>query len=87
MGDKPCEADCSVFGMLSQFLWNMPGSPYEQLLHGIHLIECVCFVINNEHLFDCGAGEFNNLKLYCERMRDTFWPDWDRCLLPPRISK
>ncbi|XP_050740041.1 failed axon connections homolog, partial [Eriocheir sinensis] len=26
-GDKPTEADCGVFGMLSQVVWNSPGSP------------------------------------------------------------
>ena len=37
MGDKATEADCAVFGMLSQLLWNSPGSPFEQLLQGILL--------------------------------------------------
>lgn len=41
MGDKAIEADCAVFGMLSQFLWNAPGSPFEQLLNGNRLIGCV----------------------------------------------
>lgn len=63
MGDKAIEADCAVFGILSQLLWNCPGSPFEQLVN----------------------GEFSNLKSYCERMKETFWPDWDRCLNPPRI--
>lgn len=34
MGDKPIEADCAIFGMLAQCLWNCPGSPFEQLLNG-----------------------------------------------------
>ena len=34
MGDKAIEADCAVFGILSQLLWNCPGSPFEQLLNG-----------------------------------------------------
>ncbi|KAL7633402.1 UNVERIFIED_CONTAM: hypothetical protein RMT77_016273 [Armadillidium vulgare] len=41
MGDTPCEVDCAVFGMLSQFVWGTPGSPfavmvqseYRNLLH------------------------------------------------------
>ncbi len=37
MGDKAIEVDCAMFGMLSQLLWNSPGSPFEQLLHGICL--------------------------------------------------
>lgn len=34
MGDKPTEVDCSMFGMIAQVLWNMPDSPFEQLLEG-----------------------------------------------------
>ncbi|XP_013418980.1 failed axon connections homolog isoform X3 [Lingula anatina] len=29
MGDEPCEADCAVFGMLAQVVWQMPNSPHE----------------------------------------------------------
>ena len=57
-GDKATEVDCAMFGMLAQLLWNCPGSPFEQLLH----------------------GEFANLKSFCERMKEQFWPDWDLCL-------
>ena len=31
-------------------------------------------------------GEFSNLKAFCERMKEQFWPDWNRCLNPPRIA-
>ena len=34
MGDKATEVDCAMFGILSQCLWNTPGSPFEQLLQG-----------------------------------------------------
>jgi len=34
MGDKPTEVDCSMFGMIAQILWNMPDSPFEQMLDG-----------------------------------------------------
>lgn len=34
MGDKPTELDCTMFGLIAQMLWNMPESPYEQLLDG-----------------------------------------------------
>lgn len=34
MGDKPTEVDCSMFGMIAQMVWNMPESPFEQLLEG-----------------------------------------------------
>ena len=26
------------------------------------------------------SGEFVNLKQFCERMKEKFWPDWDDCL-------
>jgi len=28
-------------------------------------------------------GECVNLKEFCLRMKETFWPDWNRCLQPP----
>lgn len=34
MGDKPIEADCAIFGMLAQIVWNSPGSPYKEALDG-----------------------------------------------------
>ncbi|KAG7153742.1 failed axon connections homolog [Homarus americanus] len=33
MGEEPCEVDCTVFGFLSQLLWNYPGSPYIIMLN------------------------------------------------------
>ena len=30
--------------------------------------------------------ELVNLKAFCERIKEQFWPDWDRCLNPPRIA-
>ena len=61
-GDKATEFDCAMFGSLSQTMWNSPGSPLEQVMH----------------------GELRNLKAFCERMKAQFWPDWNRCLNPPR---
>ena len=29
--------------------------------------------------------ELVNLKAFCERIKEQFWPHWDRCLNPPRI--
>lgn len=85
MGDKAIEADCAVFGILSQLLWNCPGSPFEQLLNGIHMMNFldICSFVSIKCRLN--TGEFSNLKSYCERMKDTFWPDWDRCLNPPRV--
>jgi len=33
-GEKVSELDCAAFGMLAQFIWNSPGSPYEHLFNG-----------------------------------------------------
>ncbi|KAK8754398.1 hypothetical protein OTU49_016061 [Cherax quadricarinatus] len=33
MGDNPTELDCSVFGMLSQIVWNSPNSPYIRMFN------------------------------------------------------
>lgn len=77
MGDKSTELDCALFGMLAQCVWNMPGSPMEQLINSEKrsLFMYVPFV-NSSYL----PGEFHNLKLFCERMKEKFWPDWDECL-------
>ncbi|XP_067666037.1 failed axon connections homolog [Haliotis asinina] len=58
MGDDPSEADCSLFGMLSQVYWQFNGSGFENLL----------------------TDKYPNLAAYCERMKETFWPDWDQCI-------
>ncbi|KAL8583415.1 hypothetical protein ACOMHN_057871 [Nucella lapillus] len=56
MGNKPCEQDCALFGMLSHLYWQMPST------------------INT--IF---TEEFPQLVAYCERMKETFWPDWVDC--------
>ena len=33
-GDQACEYDCSVFGMLAQFLWQMPETVEETYMKG-----------------------------------------------------
>ena len=33
-GDKACEFDCTVFGMVAQLLWQMPGSPIKTYIEG-----------------------------------------------------
>ncbi|CAL8144232.1 unnamed protein product [Orchesella dallaii] len=53
----PTELDCTAFGMLAQFLWNMTG-PFH----------------------DATADTYKNLRDFCWRMRQTFWPDWEDCL-------
>ncbi|XP_068223255.1 failed axon connections-like [Palaemon carinicauda] len=32
MGDNPCEVDCTLFGYISQVLWNYNGSPYGKMV-------------------------------------------------------
>ena len=34
MGDRPCETDCAIFGMLAQAKWHMPGTPHERMVNG-----------------------------------------------------
>ncbi|XP_076059272.1 failed axon connections homolog isoform X2 [Oratosquilla oratoria] len=31
-GEKPCSADCAIFGQLAQLCWNAPGTRYEALI-------------------------------------------------------
>ncbi|CAG2230122.1 Failed axon connections homolog [Mytilus edulis] len=57
LGDKPCQADCSVFGLLSNAYWQSFGTPVESTIK-----------------------KYKNLCDYCERMKETFWPDWDECI-------
>lgn len=82
MGDKPTEVDCSMFGMIAQMVWNMPDSPFEQLLDG----KITLWLISIDLVFKISfsPGEFVNLKNYAMRMKETFWPDWDRCLAQTR---
>ena len=61
-GDKATEVDCTMFGVLAQFLWNSSGGPLEKVL----------------------KEELPNLTSFCKRMKEQFWPDWDKCLNPPR---
>ncbi|XP_071156569.1 failed axon connections homolog [Mytilus edulis] len=57
LGDKPCQADCSVFGIIGNAYWQSFGSPVES-----------------------AVKKYRNLCDYCERMKQTFWPDWDECI-------
>jgi len=62
-GDKTTEVDCTMFGVLAQFLWNSSSGPLEKVL----------------------KEELTNLTSFCERIKEQFLPDWDKCLNPPRI--
>jgi hypothetical protein len=37
LGNKPCQDDCGIFGVLAVVLWGLPASPYEKLLKGFIL--------------------------------------------------
>ena len=84
MGETPTEMDCAIFGMLAQFVWNeSKGSPFLPLFDG-KLKAIINQMYNHDPvLHDFVAGEFLNLKEYCFRMKQTFWPDWEHCLNPP----
>ncbi|PVD31944.1 hypothetical protein C0Q70_07370 [Pomacea canaliculata] len=64
-GSTPTEVDCTLFGHLSQFVWQARRSPGEKLI--------------NE--------KFPNLKSYCERMKEKFWPDWNELLFHAQQDK
>ena len=42
MGNRPCETDCAVFGMLAQARWQMPGTPHERMVNG----KLICILIH-----------------------------------------
>lgn len=88
MGQKATEVDCAVFGMLAQILWNSPDSPYKHLLES-NITSVIPFNLSENSIsFWCLIliiiEELKNLKGYCLRMKETYWPDWDSCLLPVR---
>jgi len=56
MGEMPSEVDTSLFGVLAQVRWQMPGSALEAQL----------------------KAEFPALVDYCDRIKDVFYPDWDK---------
>ncbi|XP_070555833.1 failed axon connections homolog [Ptychodera flava] len=61
-GDEPTLIDATLFGLLAQVVFAMPGSPQEKAA--------------NE--------EFTNLKPYCERMKEKYFPDWEELLAKPK---
>lgn len=34
LGNVPTEIDCAVFGVMAQFVYCAPGSPYEKVING-----------------------------------------------------
>ena len=44
MGDKFTDVDCAAFGMLSQFVWNGPGSPFYNWIQSMfNFLFDICF--------------------------------------------
>ncbi|CAH1258703.1 FAXC [Branchiostoma lanceolatum] len=37
LGERPCEADCSLFGVLAQIMWTLPGTRAEALVKGEYI--------------------------------------------------
>ncbi|XP_041361009.1 failed axon connections homolog [Gigantopelta aegis] len=54
-GDTATEVDCSLFGILCQPIYHMPGLKPHTMI----------------------KEKFPNLIDYCNRIRVTFWPDWE----------
>jgi len=65
LGDEPCENDCAIFGIMAQFVWGLPGSPYEKFLH----------------------EELTNVKEYCIRIKEKYYPDWDEIITKANYRK
>lgn len=34
LGEEPTEIDCTIFGVMSQFVYCSPGSPFEKIING-----------------------------------------------------
>ncbi|XP_002739473.1 failed axon connections homolog [Saccoglossus kowalevskii] len=64
-GDSPTTVDATLFGILAQIVWAMPGSPHEKF----------------------ATEECTNLKPYCERIKEKYYPDWDELLAKTKGSK
>jgi hypothetical protein len=94
LGETACEDDCAIFGQLVQVLWGIPGTAQENLLHGQLKISKInktgltsysgpipaayfhFLILSTCNLSD----EFPNLRDYCLRMKEEFWPDWNKHL-------
>jgi len=85
LGNEPCEDDAAVFGLLAIALYASPGAPFHEtfksrLKYGngenIQLMYCK---FGCSKLSSC-FSECPNLVKYTERMKEKFWPDWDKLL-------
>lgn len=82
LGETPCEYDATIFGHLTQVTWGLPGSIYEAAVQSkkiINLQFCEYFL---QFLFILlkFLEDLKNLKEYAIRMKETFYPDWDKIL-------
>lgn len=86
LGDEPCEDDCAIFGELAQALWCMPGSPYDKLVNGTITYNTFAAIsskltLRSDYIGNvCFTEELVNLKQYCIRMKEQYWPDWENCV-------
>lgn len=53
MGTKPCLLDAAIFGLVSVFLWNIPGSPQAKLIRSeLKNLEEHCYSIKEDYFPD-----------------------------------
>lgn len=82
MGMKDLRAMSAYLGIKPYFMGDTP-TEMDCAMFGMlaQIVWCMQGSPFEQHM----KGEFINLKDFCERMKDQFWPDWDQCLLPPRV--
>lgn len=82
MGMKDLRAMSAYLGIKPYFMGDTP-TEMDCAMFGTlaQIVWCMPGSPFEQHM----KGEFINLKDFCERMKDQFWPDWNQCLLPPRV--
>lgn len=82
MGMKDLRAMSAYLGIKPYFMGDTP-TEMDCAMFGMlaMIVWCMPGSPFEQHM----KGEFINLKDFCERMKDQFWPDWNQCLLPPRV--
>lgn len=83
MGLKDLRAMSAYLGQKSFFMGDKPTEA-DCAIFG-SLAQVVWNTPTADPIVQLMNGECINLKEFCLRMKETFWPDWDRCLQPPRL--